>query len=254
MSAIIRCSSVWKRYGKPARGIKELLVGRRKVVESRYSREWALRDVSFEVPRGSAFGIVGHNGTGKSTLLSLLLGTMRPDQGSIHIEGRVASLLELGAGFHPDLTGRENIFLYGSILGMTLAEIRKHFDAIVAFSELEGAIDNPIRTYSNGMTARLGFSTIIHTPVDVLLIDEVLAVGDSRFKAKCRDFLHDFKARQGTLVIVSHELETLEEMCDTGMCMNLGQVVEQGDIASVIAHYGNMMKLNGNNNSRKKKK
>jgi ABC-type polysaccharide/polyol phosphate transport system ATPase subunit len=242
MSAIIHCSGAWKRYGKPARGIKELLIGRRKMVESRYSREWALRDVNFEVKRGEAFGIVGHNGTGKSTLLSLLLGTMQPDQGRIGIAGRVASLLELGAGFHPDLTGRENIFLYGSILGMTLAEIRKNFDAIVSFSELEGAIDNPIRTYSNGMVARLGFSTIIHTPVDVLLIDEVLAVGDSRFKAKCRDFLHDFKARQGTLVIVSHEMETLGEMCDTGMCMNLGQVVEKGEIASVIKHYTALMK------------
>ncbi len=239
---MIQCKGVWKRYGKPARGIKELLIGRRKITESRYSREWALKGVDFEIQRGEAFGIVGHNGTGKSTLLSLLLGTMQPDKGNIQIHGRVASLLELGAGFHPDLTGRENIFLYGSILGMTLAEIRKHFDGIVAFSELEGAIDNPIRTYSNGMIARLGFSTIIHTPVDVLLIDEVLAVGDSRFKAKCREFMHDFKARQGTLVIVSHELETLEEMCDTGMCMNLGQVVEKGGIADVIKHYSVLMK------------
>jgi ABC-type polysaccharide/polyol phosphate transport system ATPase subunit len=245
MSAMIQCKGVWKRYGKSARGIKELLIGRRKITESRYSRDWALQGVDFEVQRGEAFGIIGHNGTGKSTLLSLLLGTIQPDKGDIHIDGRVASLLELGAGFHPDLTGRENIFLYGSILGMTLAEIRKHFDAIVAFSELEGAIDNPIRTYSNGMTARLGFSTIIHTPVDVLLIDEVLAVGDSRFKEKCRNYLHDFKARQGTLVIVSHELETLEGMCDTGMCMNLGQVVEKGDISRVIAHYSTLMKLNG---------
>lgn len=239
---MIQCNEVWKRYGKPARGIKELLIGRRKITESRYSREWALKGVDFEIQRGEAFGIVGHNGTGKSTLLSLLLGTMQPDKGNIQIHGRVASLLELGAGFHPDLTGRENIFLYGSILGMTLAEIRKNFDGIVAFSELEGAIDNPIRTYSNGMIARLGFSTIIHTPVDVLLIDEVLAVGDSRFKAKCREFMHDFKARQGTLVIVSHELETLEEMCDTGMCMNLGQVVEKGEIADVIKHYSALMK------------
>lgn len=250
---MIQCKGVWKRYGKPARGIKELLIGRRKITESRYSREWALKGVDFEIQRGEAFGIVGHNGTGKSTLLSLLLGTMQPDKGNIRIHGRVASLLELGAGFHPDLTGRENIFLYGSILGMTLAEIRKHFDGIVAFSELEGAIDNPIRTYSNGMIARLGFSTIIHTPVDVLLIDEVLAVGDSRFKAKCREFMHDFKARQGTLVIVSHELETLEEMCDTGMCMNLGQVVEKGEIADVIKHYSALMKSIEQENKEMKK-
>jgi ABC-type polysaccharide/polyol phosphate transport system ATPase subunit len=242
MSAVIQCNKVWKRYGKSARGIKELLIGRRKITESRYSRDWALQGVDFEVRRGEAFGIIGHNGTGKSTLLSLLLGTMLPDKGEIHMSGRIASLLELGAGFHPELTGRENIFLYGSILGMTLEEIRKNFDAIVAFSELEGAIDNHIRTYSNGMIARLGFSTIIHTPVDVLLIDEVLAVGDSRFKEKCQDFLHDFKERQGTLVIVSHELETLEKMCDTGMCINLGQVVAKGEIAGVIQHYRRLMK------------
>jgi len=241
MSAIIHCSGVWKRYGKSARGIKELLIGSRKIVESRYSREWALQDVNFEVKRGESFGVVGHNGTGKSTLLSLLLGTMQPDRGNIRIDGRVASLLELGAGFHPELSGRENIFLYGSILGMTLAEIRKHFDSIVAFSELESAIESPIRTYSSGMIARLGFSTIIHTPVDVLLIDEVLAVGDSHFKTKCQDFLHDFKERQGTLVIVSHELQTLEDMCTTGMCMNLGQIVKIGDIAGVIKHYGALM-------------
>ena len=243
MSAIINCRDVWKRYGKPARGIKELLVGRHKAVNSRYSREWALQDVSFEVERGSAFGIVGHNGTGKSTLLSLLLGTILPDKGNISVEGRVASLLELGAGFHPELTGRENIFLYGSILGMSLAEIRSHFDSIIAFSELDGAIDNPIRTYSNGMVARLGFSTIIHTPVDILLIDEVLAVGDSRFKEKCRQYLHDFKARQGTLVIVSHEMETLAEMCDAGMCMNMGQVVAKGEIHEVLAQYREIMML-----------
>jgi len=249
MSAIVQCSDVWKRYGKPARGIKELLVGRRKVVESRYAREWALQDVSFEIERGSAFGIVGHNGTGKSTLLSLLLGTILPDKGDISVNGRVASLLELGAGFHPDLTGRENIFLYGSILGMSLAEIRAALNSIIDFSELEGAVDNPIRTYSNGMIARLGFSTIIHAPVDILLIDEVLAVGDSRFKEKCRRYLHEFKARQGTLVIVSHEMETLADMCDSGMCMNMGQVVVKGEIHKVLAQYQELMKFS---NARKK--
>lgn len=237
MSPIIHCEGVWKQYARPARGIKALLVGDRAHSEGRFAREWALQNVTFEVAQGSAFGIVGHNGTGKSTLLSLLLGSIRSDRGVIDVKGRVASLLELGAGFHPELTGRENIFLYGSILGMTMAELRKQFDRIVQFSELEDALDNPIRTYSSGMIARLGFSTIIHTPADILLIDEVLAVGDSRFKEKCKNFLLDYKSRQGTLVIVSHELKTLEEMCDSGMCMNLGQVVEKGDIARVISCY-----------------
>jgi ABC-type polysaccharide/polyol phosphate transport system ATPase subunit len=244
MSPIIECRNVFKRYGKSARGIKELLVGKRRPVESRYARDWALQDVSFEVERGSAFGIVGHNGTGKSTLLALLLGTIQPDQGEIKCNGKVASLLELGAGFHAELTGRENIFLYGSILGMTFAELRQKLDSIIAFSELGAAIENPLRTYSSGMAARLGFSVIIHTDADILLIDEVLAVGDSRFKKKCRQYLHDFKARQGTLVIVSHEMETLEEMCDVGMCMDMGKIAHQGGIEDVIAHHASLMKLN----------
>lgn len=240
-NAIVECKHVWKQYGKPARGIKELLIGSRKRADSRYSRNWALQDVNFEVPVGAAFGIVGHNGTGKSTLLSLLLGTMRSDQGEIVVNGRMASLLELGAGFHPELSGRENIFLYGSILGMTMAEIRLRYEAIVAFSEMEGAIDNPIRTYSNGMITRLGFSIIIHTPADILLIDEVLAVGDSRFQTKCRQYLHEFKGNGGTLVIVSHDMESLSEICDIGICMELGKIIYRGAIDKVIENYKFLM-------------
>lgn len=241
MSVIIECNSVWKKFGKPAAGIKELLIGKKSGF-SKYAREWALQDVNFQVERGTSFGIVGHNGTGKSTLLSLLLGTILPDRGNISVKGRVSSLLELGAGFHPDLTGRENIFLYASISGMRLADINKNLQSIIDFSELESAIDNPIRTYSSGMVARLGFSTIIHLPVDILLIDEVLAVGDSKFQEKCKTFLKDFKKNNGTLVIVSHEMETLLEMCDVGVCMNLGKVVQYGDIKSVVAQYKSIMK------------
>jgi ABC-type polysaccharide/polyol phosphate transport system ATPase subunit len=241
VTILVECRGVWKRYGRPAEGIKSFLVGKRKLTESRYARDWALQDISFQVDRGTSFGIIGHNGTGKSTLLSLLLGTIDPDRGDIQVHGRVASLLELGAGFHPELTGRENIFLYGSILGMTLHEIRGVFSDIVAFSELGGAIENPIRTYSNGMITRLGFSTIIHTPADILLIDEVLAVGDSGFKRKCIQHLHDFKARQGTLIIVSHEMETLAEMCEVGMCLELGRIVEIGRIDSVLARHEEFM-------------
>jgi len=242
VSNIVSCQAVWKKYGKQARGIKDLLVGRHRTADTRYSREWALQDISFDVLEGASFGIVGHNGTGKSTLLSLLLGTIKPDKGDIQIKGKVASLLELGAGFHPELTGRENIFLYGSILGMRLSEIRQKLRSIIEFSELEQAIDNPIRTYSNGMIARLGFSTIIHTTVDLLLIDEVLAVGDSRFKEKCKQYLLDFKARNGTLIIVSHELETLEEMCDSGMCLDIGKVVHKGNMKDVLDEYSLKMK------------
>lgn len=237
MTVLIRCSGVWKKYRRAACGIKELIVAPRRRSDSRYSREWALRDVSLAISRGSAFGVVGHNGTGKSTLLSLLLGTLRPDLGEIAVSGRVASLLELGAGFHPELSGRENVFLYGAILGMRMAETREKLSSILAFSELGNAIDDPIRTYSSGMVARLGFSTIIHTQADILLIDEALAVGDLAFQEKCRSFLKEFRARNGTLVIASHDMGVVEATCDEGVCLTMGAVVERGPIAKVVAHY-----------------
>ena len=238
MKSIVVCKDLWKSYHqRPRIGFKELLVKRRAVRQNRFSREWALRDVTFSVERGKAFGIIGHNGTGKSTLLGLLLGTLVPDKGRISITGRVASLLELGAGFHPELSGRDNVFLYGSILGMTLKEIRRVFQQIVEFSELGDAIEIPLRTYSSGMITRLGFSTIIHAPADVLLIDEVLGVGDARFQEKCKDYLIDFRKRNGTLVIVSHDMAALEEMCDEGVCLNLGSVACMGPMNEVIQHY-----------------
>lgn len=238
MSAMIECRDLWKSYRRrPYMGLKTLLVGRQTVHDSRFSREWVLRGVSFEVSRGRGFGIMGHNGTGKTTLLSILLGTLRPDRGSCAVRGRVASLIELAAGFHHELTGRENIFLHGAILGMRLGEIRRRLEAIVRFSELEDALDAPIRTYSAGMQTRLGFSIIANTPADVLLIDEVLAVGDARFQDKCRDFLEGFKARGGTLVIVSHNLPALQGLCEEGLCLELGQVAALGPIDQVIAEY-----------------
>ena len=241
MTTIIECINVWKCYGRSPRGIKELLIGKSKQRESRFSRNWALQDVSFNIDKGCSFGIVGHNGTGKSTLLSLILGSIKPDKGSIKCNGRVASLLELGAGFHPELSGKENIYLYGSILGLTLHEINQEINNIIEFSELGGAINNPIRTYSNGMIARLGFSVIIHSPADVLLIDEVLAVGDSRFQLKCYKFLHDFREKGGTLVIVSHEMATLKAVCDMGICIDMGRVVYSGNIDGVISHHRKLM-------------
>ncbi len=238
MKSIVVCKDLWKSYHqRPRIGFKELLVKRKTVGQNRFSREWALRDVTFSVERGKAFGIIGHNGTGKSTLLGLLLGTLVPDKGRISITGRVASLLELGAGFHPELSGRDNVFLYGAILGMTLKEIRRVFQQIVEFSELGDAIETPLRTYSSGMITRLGFSTIIHAPADVLLIDEVLGVGDARFQEKCKDYLIDFRKRNGTLVIVSHDMAALEEMCDDGVCLNMGSAACIGPMSEVIRHY-----------------
>jgi ABC-type polysaccharide/polyol phosphate transport system ATPase subunit len=237
VTVVIRCESISKSYASSHTvGIKELLVRRRKQADSRFARKWALHDVSFAVNRGRAFGVIGANGSGKSTLLGILLGALRPETGTVVVDGRVASLLALGAGFHPDLTGRENVFLYGSILGMRIAEIRDRFDSIVSFSEIGNAVNNPLRTYSSGMITRLGFSTIVHTPADVLLIDEVLAVGDIRFQAKCQEFLADYK-RRGTLVIVSHSLDSVQELCDEGIWLEQGRIACAGPIADVVAAY-----------------
>lgn len=236
MTAVVVCDNVSKSY-RPSRtlGIKELLVGRHRH-ERGFARHWALRDVTFHVAQGRGLGIVGANGSGKSTLLSLLLGTLRPDAGAVTIAGRMASLLSIGAGFHPELTGRQNVFLYGSILGMRIRDIRARFDEILEFSELRDAIDNPVRTYSSGMITRLGFSTITHVDADVLLVDEVLAVGDLDFQVKCRRYLEDFRGR-GTLVIVSHDLDSLPSFCNDGLWLDQGTVAHRGPIQEVIARY-----------------
>lgn len=238
MTQSVVCEGLWKSYNRRRPiGVKHFMVGLGETHDTRFARQWALNDVSFSVSKGQAFGVVGHNGSGKTTLLSALLGTVPVDRGRMEIHGRVASLLELGAGFHSDLTGRENAILLGSILGMRLAEIRDRFDAILDFSELESAIDNPLRTYSAGMSVRLGFSVIVHSPADIFLIDEVLAVGDARFQEKCLHHLKDFKKRNGTLIIVSHNMKELAGICDEGICLDLGYVVDAGPIDRVIAQY-----------------
>jgi lipopolysaccharide transport system ATP-binding protein len=242
MTHAVSCEGIWKSYQRHrAIGVKSLLLGADTPRDTRFAREWALSDVSLEVPRGRAFGVIGPNGSGKTTLLSILLGTVSEDRGSVRLQGGVASLLELGAGFHGDLTGRENVFLYGSILGLRLAEIRSRFSRIAEFSELDSAIEQPLRTYSAGMIARLGFSIVIHSPADILLIDEVLAVGDARFQAKCHHALREFRAREGTLVIVSHNMKELTEICDGGLCLELGRVVDTGPMRDVAARYEERM-------------
>jgi lipopolysaccharide transport system ATP-binding protein len=237
VTCAVRCQHASKSYQSAGvLGVKELLVGKHRHT-GRFVREFALHDVSFDVPRSSAFGVIGPNGSGKSTLLGLILGVLRPDTGQVLVEGRLASLLALGAGFHPELTGRQNIFLYGAILGMTIAETRRQFDRIVGFSELGDAVDRPLRTYSSGMVARLGFATIAHTPADILLIDEVLAVGDLQFQGKCREHLRAFKQQGGTLIIVTHDMAALTEICDQAICLNQGRVVSQGPVEQAAAAY-----------------
>ncbi|WP_298254093.1 ABC transporter ATP-binding protein [Bradyrhizobium sp.] len=236
---VIDVNGVWKTYHNHARlGIKERLVGRRVSAErGRFARNWALQDVSFTIEAGRSLGVVGHNGTGKSTLLSLILGTIEQDRGEIRRKGNIGGMLALGAGCHPDLTGRENIYLNGSILGLRLAEIRQKFDSIVDFSELESAIDLPLRTYSSGMSARLAFSVLAHAHRDVMLIDEVLAVGDASFQAKCATYFADYQAQGGTLIVVSHDLISLQELCAEGIWLHEGKVVHQGPIAATIECY-----------------
>ena len=239
MIPAVECTSIWKSFAKVRRvGLKSLLVGGGRLREGRFARQWALKDVSFDVARGEGFGIVGHNGSGKTTLLTILLGTVLADRGSVSLRGRIASLIELGAGFHPELSGRDNIFLYGSILGMRLREIRARYEHIVEFSELGSAVEEPIRTYSAGMITRLAFSIIASAPADLLLIDEVLAVGDARFQEKCGVFLDEFKSRGGTLVIVSHNMYALPRLCERGMCLDAGLTVSTGPMSEVISAYG----------------
>ncbi len=236
---VVEVNGVWKTYhNHPRLGIKERLVGKRMPAgEARFARNWALEDISFTVDAGRSLGVVGHNGTGKSTLLGLILGTIQQDRGEIRRKGQIGGMLALGAGCHPDLTGRENIFLNGSILGLLMAEIKQKFDSIVAFSELESAIDLPLRTYSSGMSARLAFSVLAHAHRDVMLIDEVLAVGDASFQAKCAAYFAEYRAQGGTLIVVSHDLVSLQELCADGIWLHEGRVVEQGPIAATTEAY-----------------
>jgi ABC-type polysaccharide/polyol phosphate transport system ATPase subunit len=205
--------------------------------DTRFARHWALSGVNFIVTRGQALGVIGPNGSGKTTLLAILLGAVQADRGRATLNGRAASLLELGAGFQGHLTGRENVYLYGSILGMTLAEIRSRYGRIAAFSEMEASLDRPLRRYSAGMIARLRFSVIIHSPAEILLIDEVLTVGDARFQRKCLDALRDFKGGGGTLLLVSHDMGEIASLCDNAICLDFGSVVDAGPAREVSARY-----------------
>lgn len=198
---------------------------------------WALRDVSFEVRRGEAFGIVGSNGAGKSTILKLLSGIMNPTAGRIHVGGRLSALIEVGAGFHPDLTGRENIFLNGTILGMRREEIRRKFDEIVEFSGLADFIDTPVKRYSSGMYARLGFSVAAHVDPDVLIVDEVLSVGDYVFQRKCAEKMASVIRSGATVVFVSHNLRAVSELCDRSLLLEKGRILQIGATHEVIKTY-----------------
>ena len=198
---------------------------------------WAVRDVSFTVPAGSTFGLIGSNGSGKSTLLKCLARILVPDEGSIRPEGKVAALLEVGSGFHPELTGRENVFLNGSILGMSQREIRAKFDEIVDCACVSDFIDQPVKNYSSGMYVRLGFAVAINVDPDILVVDEVLAVGDVEFQEKCADKFKELKRDGKTVILVSHAMEAVKEMCDNVAWMKDGSLVETGAADVVIERY-----------------
>ncbi|CAA9290197.1 MAG: Teichoic acid export ATP-binding protein TagH [uncultured Cytophagales bacterium] len=206
--------------------------------EEKEEEFWALKDVSFEVNQGDLVGIIGHNGAGKSTVLKIISRITEPTKGSIGINGRVASLLEVGTGFHRELTGRENIYLNGTILGMKRPEIQRKFDEIVAFSEIEKFLDTPVKRYSSGMFMRLGFAVAAHLVSEILIVDEVLAVGDQSFQNKCLAKMEDVSRNEGrTVLFVSHNMSTIKRLCKTGILLKGGRVEKTGNITDVAAEY-----------------
>ena len=221
-------------HAREARTLKDLVVQRGR---SHATDVWALRDVSAEIGKGEALGLIGRNGSGKTTLLRIVAGIIKPTTGRVRSEGRIGSLLELGAGFHLDFTGRENVFLNGAIQGLRRAEIKARFDEIVAFAELENAVDRPVRTYSSGMTMRLGFAIAAFLDADILLLDEVFAVGDEAFQRKCFGRIFAFKEQGGTIVFVSHDAAAVERLCERSVFLEGGRVAFDGPTREAVARY-----------------
>jgi lipopolysaccharide transport system ATP-binding protein len=235
--------SVWnlgKRFqcytpGRPRTIMEAALAGWRGVKTRDYF--WALRNVNFQVSDGEMLGVIGRNGAGKSTLLRLLGKVGRPDEGKVTLNGRVGALLDLGAGFHPDLTGRENTFVNAVVAGLLEREVRRQFDAIIAFAELSEFIDQPIRTYSTGMRMRLAFAIAVHTRPDILLVDEYLSVGDSAFQTKCLERIACMKADGCAVVFISHNTKQIEELCDRVIYLNRGLIQTEGEPSAVVKQY-----------------
>lgn len=255
-SWIIKAEGLGKRYrirhqqpGRQYKALRDVLTDKAKALfrtrkaesENRESVEdfWALRDVSFEIQPGEVVGIIGRNGAGKSTLLKLLSRITEPTEGRVTLRGRVASLLEVGTGFHPELTGRENIFLNGAILGMTRAEIRRKFDEIVAFAEVEKFLDTPVKRYSSGMYVRLAFAVAAHLEPEILVVDEVLAVGDAEFQKKCLGKMQDVAGHGRTVLFVSHNMAAVRRLCSRGILFHKGQVVAADEANAIIDLYLN---------------
>ena len=235
-------SKSYRSYDKPIHRLYDLL----HLGGPRHREFWALRNVYLDIARGSTVGIIGENGAGKSTLLKLLTGITRPTSGTVEVQGRVASLLELGAGFHPEFSGRDNIRLTCSVLGMSDAEIEERFPRIVEFSELGDFIDRPVKTYSSGMYVRLGFSVAASVDPDILLIDEALSVGDEHFRGKCINRLNDVRDAGKTIIFVSHDMGAVKSMCQWVVLLDKGEVLEQGTAEKVADEYLKRAKARGN--------
>lgn len=228
---------LWKKfriYHERVLSLKERVIfwGRQKTEDF-----WALKGVNLTVPKGTTVGLIGRNGSGKSTLLKIISRILYPTKGEVRVNGRVSTLLELGAGFHPDFTGRENIFLNASILGLTRKEIKERLDEIIAFAELGGFIDNPVRNYSSGMYMRLGFAVAVHVNPDILLVDEVLAVGDLAFQEKCLAKIRELQNRGATIILVTHAPKQVEELCHHAVWLDRGEIRMQGPAREVARAY-----------------
>jgi lipopolysaccharide transport system ATP-binding protein len=233
----ILVDQVSKRYriGRGLTNFRELFSPRK--VSKHQKHHWAVRDVSFQLGPGEALGIIGPNGAGKTTILKLLSQVTRPTSGQIHLNGRFSALIELGAGFHPDLTGRENVFLNGAILGMKKSEIKARFNEIVEFAGIGEYLDTPVKRYSSGMYARLGFSIAAHVDPQILLVDEVLAVGDFAFQQKCYALMTELRSKGTTLIFVSHNMEAVRRVCEKGIVMYQGENIFRGTAAEAVVAY-----------------
>ena len=240
---VVRASDVSKKfrlYKERNHSLKATVMRGKRAVSEDF---WALRDVSFEVAEGETFGLIGENGSGKSTMLKCLTKILRPEVGTVSVTGKVSALLELGAGFHPELSGRENVFLNGAILGLSQKELRRRFDEIVEFAGIQRFIDEPVRNYSSGMYVRLGFSVAINVDPDVLLVDEVLAVGDENFQRKCNEKFAQLKHSGKTIIMVSHALGSVQSMCDRVAWFDSGRLREIGRPNDVIAKYSSAVQV-----------
>ncbi len=235
-SPIITFKNVSKKFKRGQKLLlKEALIDL--FLPSKQEDFWALRDMSFAINKGETIGVIGSNGSGKSTILKLIAGVMSPTYGKIQVSGRISPLIELGAGFHPELTGRENIYLNGAILGLTKRQIEECFSDIVAFSELSDFIDTPVKHYSSGMYIRLGFSVAVHTDPEIMLIDEIFAVGDTSFQKKCFRKMEEFKKNKVTIVFVTHDMEVVKSFCEKAMFLNKGRLENIGNPKEIVNEY-----------------